>query len=191
MIISGKIFNNIYRIEKENEEHINIFKCSILDIKKYYPDVKCIVNAANIRMRGGGGLDGEVHRAAGGDLMNELKLVVPNPPVKVGEVIVTKGYKTGYDYIFHVAGPSFQNRELLEETYRNVLIKADQMNIGQIAIPPISAGIFGYPLKENSIVAINTARSEIKKMKSIEKIIFVLYTEEEYNAFYKTFNVSQ
>ena len=77
---------------------------SLLDIE----GVEAIVNAANTGMRGGGGIDGAIHNAAGSELLESLQKEAPSG-CPTGEVVVTPGFKTGFKYIFHTPGPRWED----------------------------------------------------------------------------------
>ncbi len=133
-----------------------------------YPEVPCIVNAANERCLGGGGIDGVIHAAAGPELRN-LCLALPivegeNIRCKTGDAVITGSaelaQRTGpIQHIIHAVGPRSQqeNREqILEATYRSILAKAEENGIRKLAIPSISTGVFQFPFGKATEIAIRT-----------------------------------
>lgn len=90
---------------------LEVVRGSLLD-----QDVEAIVNAANTSMRGGGGIDGAVHRLAGRDLVLELMRVAPHG-AKTSVVVTTPGFNTGFRHILHVAGPVWNGGQNNEAIY--------------------------------------------------------------------------
>jgi len=103
---------------------------------------EAIVNAANTSMRGGGGVDGAIHRAAGPDLLQELIRVAPHG-AKTSHVVVTQGHRLPHRWVLHVARPYWSGGErgeadLLRACYHNALLKAEEIGASSIAFPSIS-----------------------------------------------------
>ncbi len=130
-------------------------------------DVDAIVNAANERMLGGGGVDGAIHRAAGHRLY-EACLAVPEvrPDVRcpTGQSRVTPGFNLRARYVIHTVGPVWRGGmrdepALLASCYRTALELARQHQLRSIAFPAISCGIYGYPLDEAAAIAVRETRA--------------------------------
>jgi O-acetyl-ADP-ribose deacetylase (regulator of RNase III) len=142
--------------------------------------VDAIVNAANERMRGGGGVDGAIHRAAGPKLLEECIQVGGCP---TGEARITKGYELQARYVIHTVGPVWQGGdkgepELLASCYRNALRLALANKVATIAFPGISTGVYGYPLEEATRIALATVKSCLEEMPSIDQVKFVTFGEQ-------------
>jgi len=142
--------------------------------------VDAIVNAANERLRGGGGVDGAIHRAAGPRLLEECIQVGGCP---TGEARITKGYDLPARYVIHTVGPVWQGGEggepeLLASCYRNALRLAVANKVRTIAFPGISTGVYGYPLEEATRIALATVEACLAEMPSIEQVRFVTFGDE-------------
>ncbi|MBC7791649.1 MAG: O-acetyl-ADP-ribose deacetylase [Anaerolineae bacterium] len=129
------------------------------DITKLQVDA--IVNAANESLRGGGGVDGAIHRAAGPELLAECKR---HPGCPTGDAVLTLGYRLPARYVIHTVGPvwgdgSFGEAELLRKAYRSVFrIAADHGDIHTLAFPAISTGVYGYPKDAAAGIAVEIMR---------------------------------
>ncbi len=128
-------------------------------------DIDAIVNAANSRLAGGGGVDGAIHRVAGVDqLQNACQAIIRDidslPP---GEAVITPGFNLPAKHIIHTVGPiwrggSNDEPNLLRNAYRNSLALANKHNIQTIAFPAISCGVYGYPVEDAAYIALTTLK---------------------------------
>ncbi len=130
--------------------------------------VDAVVNAANTAMRGGGGVDGAIHRAAGPGLLAECVQRFPRG-LPTGAAGWTHGHRLPARWVVHVVGPVYDgtgaNRHLLESCYREALTVAGelaeehQVEAFTIAFPLVSAGVYGWPLDDAASVAVRTVRT--------------------------------
>ena len=160
---------------KEANAKIDIVRGDITKL-----DVDAIVNAANTTLLGGGGVDGAIHRAAGPKLLEECRTL---GGCKTGESKITRGYNLPARFVIHTAGPVWSggNRgeaELLANCYRDSLRLAAENGIKTLAFPAISCGAYRYPISEAAAIAVNTARDYLASGNQIEKMVFVVSTDE-------------
>lgn len=129
-------------------------------------DVDAIVNAANKELLPGGGVCGAIFQGAKSkSLEMDCKKL---SPIKTGQAVITSAYNLPSKYIIHAVGPIYRDglsgeEEFLRNAYINSLKLAKKHSIKSIAFPLISAGIYGYPLKEACKIAVDTIREFLKK----------------------------
>ncbi|MGH6916901.1 MAG: O-acetyl-ADP-ribose deacetylase [Geminicoccaceae bacterium] len=142
--------------------------------------VDAIVNAANEALRGGGGVDGAIHRAAGPELLEACIRIGGCP---TGEARITKGYKLPARYVIHTVGPVWHGGdrgepENLAACYQSALRLARENGARTVAFPGISTGVYGYPLEDATRVAMTTVRACLKDMPTIEEVRFVTFGDQ-------------
>ncbi len=152
-------------------------------------EVDAIVNAANKMMRGGGGVDGAIHRLAGRSLLHELEQVAPSG-ARTGQVVVTHGHNLPQTFIFHVAGPRWRNGNQnepgeLAQCYHNCLEAADQRELTSIAFCSISTGIYGFPITIAAPIAVQTVGRYLREHLETKllRVVFAMYQQNEYDQF--------
>jgi O-acetyl-ADP-ribose deacetylase (regulator of RNase III) len=164
---------------KEIIDRIKIMKGDITILK-----IDAIVNAANTSLLGGGGVDGAIHRAAGPELLNECRKIGGCP---TGEARITGAYNLPTKYVIHTVGPIYHGKDedtrLLASCYLKSLELAVKNNIASIAFPAISCGAYGYPVKKACRIAIDTTCDFLKQNSSLEKIVFILFSTNDYNVY--------
>lgn len=148
-------------------------------------DTDAIVNAANSRLAGGGGVDGAIHRAGGGEIMREC---VEIGGCAVGEAVITTGGRLKARHVIHTVGPIYRGggsneAETLRSSYRGSLTLALNSNLKSISFPSISTGAYGYPIKEASLVAIKTIIDFIKSSVGLNEVRIVLFSQKDLKSY--------
>ena len=147
--------------------------------------VEVIVNAANEFLRGGGGVDGAIHRAAGPGLLEECRELNRCP---VGEVALTRGHNLPAKYVIHAIGPRWQDGKqneagLLASCYRRSIQMAESLSALGIAFPAISTGIFRFPSDLAANIAVKTVLGTLDEPSSLREIIFCCFSDSDLAAY--------
>ena len=148
-------------------------------------DVDAVVNAANERMLGGGGVDGAIHRTAGPRLLAECKRVPevrPGVRCPTGEARITSGGDLPARYVIHTVGPVWRSGSagepaLLASCYRSVLELGAKHDVRTIAFPAISCGVYGYPIDEACAIAVTEVSCFLDSHEMPERVLFVAFSE--------------
>lgn len=151
--------------------------------------VDAVVNAANTALRGGGGVDGAIHRAGGPRILAECVERYPYG-LPTGEAGWTTAGDMPASYVIHVVGPNWtagqQDPALLESCYRNALRVADELGVRTMALPAVSAGIYGWPEESAARIALTTMRTTPT---AVERATFCLIDPRIYGAFTGAYGV--
>ncbi len=169
----------------------NNMKTIVADITTLKVDA--IVNAANERLLGGGGIDGAIHRAAGTELKEYCRRF---NGCKTGEARITPGFRLPAKYIIHAVGPEYYNskhrEDELKSCYKNSMMLAYENDIHTIVFPSISTGIFHYPKEKAIPIAVSTVNSMIKYLKKEKgydiNVIFCLHDQKTKEMYDKWIN---
>ena len=130
--------------------------------------VDAIVNAANSSLLGGGGVDGAIHRAGGPEILAEcraLRATTLPDGLPTGQAVATTAGRLDARWVVHTVGPVWpgegpelaRRRALLEDAYRNSLGLAATLGAASVALPAVSAGIYGWPADDAAEVALGTS----------------------------------
>ncbi len=149
-----------------------------------------IVNAANSALRGGGGVDGAIHRVGGPAVMEELNRVRPAGGCPAGGAVVTGAGNLPAKYVFHAVGPIWGGggegeAAALASCYRTCLRLAEERGVRTVSFPSISTGAYGYPLEEASQVALESVREHFQSgaATAVEEVRFVLFDAVTFRAY--------
>jgi O-acetyl-ADP-ribose deacetylase (regulator of RNase III) len=145
-------------------------------------DVDVIVNAANSQLKGGGGVDGAIHRAAGHGVMEECRKIGACP---TGQAVITNAGKLKARKIIHTVGPVWQGGShgeplFLKSAYENSFILALQHHLKSIAFPAISTGVYGYPKEDAALIALNMG---LRFEGDFDRIVYVCFSEDDYSIY--------
>jgi O-acetyl-ADP-ribose deacetylase len=150
-------------------------------------EVDAIVNAANSSLMGGGGVDGAIHRAGGPSILaecREIRRTTFPDGLPTGRAVATGGGDLPARWVIHTVGPVYAASEdparELAACHTESLRVADELRARTVAFPAISTGVFGYPVEEASVVAIEAVR---RAETSVGQIRFVLFGRPAYEAF--------
>ncbi len=146
-----------------------------------------VVNAANARLAGGGGVDGAIHRAAGPSLMEETRRRYPQG-CPTGDAVATSAGNLRARYVFHAVGPVWrggmqQEAKLLASAYRRCLELALEHECRSIAFPAISTGVYSYPTDLAADCSLKTVRDFLLDRAEPLEARFVLFDAGTYGAF--------
>jgi O-acetyl-ADP-ribose deacetylase len=151
-------------------------------------EVDAIVNAANSRLAGGGGVDGAIHRRGGPAIMQETAERHP-AGCPTGSAVITAAGDLPARHVIHAVGPRYAGgrrgeAELLAGAFRRSLELAVEHDCKSIALPALSTGAYGYPLVEAATIALDTASRFLDEHSRPEIIRFVLFDAAALDAFF-------
>jgi O-acetyl-ADP-ribose deacetylase (regulator of RNase III) len=131
--------------------------------------VEVLVTAANAALRGGGGVDGAIHRAAGPELLQALRSLAP---CQVGGAVITPSFRIPppVRFVVHAVGPRYGRdepaAELLASAYAQSLARCDEVGATSVAFPAVSTGVYGYPLSDAcriSVAALQATDTQVER----------------------------
>ena len=126
-----------------------------------------------------------LHRAAGPELLEECRML---GGCETGSAKITKGYRLPAKHVIHAVGPVYRDGqhgepELLASCHRTALELADKHGCGTVAFPAISCGVYGYAVPDAARVALRTAAETCGRLPGIERVIFVLFSQDVLEGF--------
>ena len=151
--------------------------------------VDAIANAANEGLMGGGGVDGAIHCAGGPAIMAECSAIrAKQGGCLTGQAVITTGGNLPAKHVIHTVGPIWRGGdagepELLASCYRESLRLAVEHNIKTIAFPSISTGVYGYPVAQAAVVALNGVKQFLEAHDGLDDVRFVLFDDATYGAY--------
>lgn len=153
--------------------------------------VDAIVNAANERLLGGGGVDGAIHRAAGPELLAACRAfpeVAPGVRCPTGDARITPGYRLPARFVIHTVGPVWYGGAqgepaALASAYRSALNLAAAHGLRSVAFPAISTGIYGFPLPMAARIAVTTVAKSLAQHATLERVELVCFDNDALSCF--------
>jgi O-acetyl-ADP-ribose deacetylase (regulator of RNase III) len=161
----------------------------ILEGNIVHQDTDAIVNAANSSLMGGGGVDGAIHRAGGGAILEDCKRVVAQiGSLPAGQAVATSGGNLKARHVIHTVGPIWSGGyygepEKLESCYREAMSRADELRLRSVSFPSISTGAYGYPLAEAAAIAIPAIIQSLQTSTHVHHARMVLFGGESFDAY--------
>jgi O-acetyl-ADP-ribose deacetylase (regulator of RNase III) len=142
--------------------------------------VDAIVNAANISLLGGGGVDGSIHRAAGPELLAECRTL---NGCKTGGAKITRGYGLPARHVIHAVGPVWKGGShgedaLLACCYRRAIELCHSNSLTSIAFPAISTGIYRFPADRAAAIAVSTTVDALSAAAALNRVIFCCFSSD-------------
>jgi O-acetyl-ADP-ribose deacetylase (regulator of RNase III) len=157
------------------------------DITKETTDAT--VNAANSSLRGGGGVDGAIHRVGGPSILAECKTIVTKiDRLAPGKAVITNSGRLPSKFVIHTVGPIYRNGksgepETLASSHREAIRLADDHALQSLSFPAISTGAYGYPIAEAAQIAVRTAAQELSATTHLKAIRFILFDASTLRAY--------
>ena len=156
-------------------------------------DVDAIVNAANLTLLGGGGVDGAIHRKGGPRILAACKRIrerIYPDGLPTGKAVITTAGNLPSRFVIHTVGPVYgqngnRDAELLADSYRNSLSLARSEGLNSIAFPSISTGAFHYPKHEAAEVVSKTLATELETVTPEIEVRLVFFSEADAETFLK------
>ncbi|ODN87141.1 LRP16 family protein [Cryptococcus wingfieldii CBS 7118] len=170
-----------YPFDKKLNERVTIWRGDITVLES-----DMIVNAANGSLLGGGGVDGAIHSAAGHKLLDECRTL---NGAETGETKFTSAYDLPSKKIAHTVGPIYSSAErsapLLASCYRSSLEGCRQYGGGSIGFSSISTGVYGYPVKDATHIALETTRKFLEQDDTVTNVIYVVFSKRDESVYHE------
>lgn len=153
--------------------------------------IEAIVNAANSELKGGGGVDGAIHKAGGPEIYKDLEKYRKAGGCPTGKAVLSVAGNLKAKAVIHTVGPIWhggnqREAELLASAYRESLKLAAENNLVSVAFPSISTGAYGYPIEAAARIALKTVIEFLHGDTRVQTVRFVLFGQEAYDVYHRT-----
>jgi O-acetyl-ADP-ribose deacetylase len=144
-----------------------------------------VVNAANPQLRGGGGVDGAIHAAAGPELLKAGQAIIATSGnIMPGRAVITPGFNLAARHVIHAVGPiwsggDYNEEKILRSAYQASLSIAESEGLTSVAFPAISCGAYGFPVDKAAPVALRVIKKALEQ-RSVKRIEIYLFSEEDF-----------
>lgn len=154
-----------------------------------HENTDAIVNAANSGLRGGGGVDGAIHRAGGPSIMDACRKIGRCP---TGKAVITTAGRLKAKWVIHAVGPIYaglpSDKVELASAYRESLLRAQEVGARSVAFPSISTGVYGYPIREAAPIAIRATADFVMENPGVFDLIrLILFSDADYSVYFAEF----
>jgi O-acetyl-ADP-ribose deacetylase (regulator of RNase III) len=143
-------------------------------------EADAIVNAANAALRGGGGVDGAIHRAGGPEILEACRAIGTCAP---GSAVITGAGRLHARFVIHAVAPRYSGKprdaRLLRGAYATALELARQRGLASIAFPSLGTGAYGYPVAAAAPIALEAVAEHLSGTTSLRRVLFVLFSDED------------
>ncbi len=158
-------------------------------------EADALVNAANAGLRGGGGVDGAIHRVGGPEIMkacDEIRGRTGGCPT--GQAVMTPAGKLSARYVIHAVAPIWRGgfygeARLLTSAYRQCLELCEEHELAHVAFPSLGTGAYGYPCRQAALIALSTILDFLIQCRKLEHVTIVLFDEDTLDTFQQALQV--
>ena len=146
-------------------------------------ETRAIVNAANESLILGAGVAGAIRTKGGPSIQEECYAIGHTP---VGRAALTRAGRLKADFVIHAVGPRWgegDEQAKLNSAVKSSLELASARGLESIALPAISTGIFGFPVREAADISVRTAMDHLAGDTALQEIVFCLFDQGTYDVF--------
>lgn len=145
-------------------------------------EVDAVVNAANEHLQHGGGVAAAIARAGGPVVVDESDdWVRAHGPLRNGRAAVTTAGRMPADHVIHVVGPRYlpgqDNEGMLHAAIVAALAAAVAGGDDSVAVPAVSAGIFGYPPEQATEIIVGAVTNFLRIHGAPARVLLVAHDE--------------